>query len=46
MSTPRIPPLPLEGRDPRTEELLAPLRRPDGTEMNIITTLAHHPKLL
>ena len=46
MSTPRIPPLPLEGRDPRTEELLAPLRRPDGTEMNIFTTLAHHPKLL
>lgn len=43
---PRIPPLPQEGRDPRTEELLAPLRRPDGTELNIFTTLARHPKLL
>ena len=44
--SPRIPPLPVEGRDPRTEELLAPLRRPDGTELNIFTTLARHPKLL
>lgn len=46
MSTPRIPPLPREGRDPRTEELLAALRRPDGSELNIFTTLAHHPRLL
>lgn len=44
--TPRIPPLPPERRDPRTEELLAPLRRPDGSELNIFATLAHHPKLL
>lgn len=43
---PRIPPLPREGRDPRTEALLAPLARPDGTELNIFTTLARHPKLL
>jgi alkylhydroperoxidase family enzyme len=43
---PRISPLPREGRDPRTEELLEPLRRPDGTELNIFATLAHHPKLL
>jgi alkylhydroperoxidase family enzyme len=43
---PRIPPLPRDGRDPRIEELLAPLRRPDGTELNIFATLAHHPKLL
>jgi 4-carboxymuconolactone decarboxylase len=42
---PRIPPLPVEGRDPRTEELLAPLRRPDGGELNIFATLARHPKL-
>ena len=42
---PRIPPLPVDGRDPRTEELLAPLRRPDGTELNIFATLARHPKL-
>ena len=42
---PRIPPLPVEGRDPRTEELLAPLRRPDGAELNIFATLARHPKL-
>jgi len=46
MTTPRIPPLPREGRDPRTEELLAGLRRPDGSELNIFATLAHHPKLL
>jgi 4-carboxymuconolactone decarboxylase len=43
---PRIPPLPREGRDPRTEELLASLRRPDGTDLNIFATLAHHPRLL
>jgi alkylhydroperoxidase family enzyme len=43
---PRIPPLPVEGRDPRTEELLASLRRPDGTELNIFSTLARHPRLL
>ena len=46
MSTPRIQPLPRDGRDPRTEELLAGLRRPDGSELNIFATLAHHPKLL
>jgi 4-carboxymuconolactone decarboxylase len=46
MSPPRIPPLPVDGRDPRTEELLAGLRQPDGRELNIFTTLAHHPKLL
>lgn len=43
---PRIPPLPREGRDPAVEELLAGLRRPDGTELNIFSTLARHPKLL
>ena len=42
---PRIPPLPADGRDPRTAELLAPLRRPDGTELNIFATLARHPKV-
>jgi alkylhydroperoxidase family enzyme len=46
MTTPRIPPLPREGRDPRTEELLAGLRRSDGPELNIFATLAHHPRLL
>jgi len=46
MPDPRIPPLPREGRDPRTEELLGALRRPDGSELNIFATLAHHPKLL
>jgi alkylhydroperoxidase family enzyme len=45
MPTPRIPPLPREGRDPRTEEMLAALRRPDGTELNIFATLARHPRL-
>jgi 4-carboxymuconolactone decarboxylase len=43
----RIPPTSPDERDERTEELLASmLRRPDGTEMNIFSTLAHHPKLL
>ncbi|MDP1820808.1 MAG: carboxymuconolactone decarboxylase family protein [Acidimicrobiales bacterium] len=46
MSPPRIPPLPHAGRDPRTEELLAGLRRADGTELHIFSTLAHHPRLL
>jgi alkylhydroperoxidase family enzyme len=43
---PRISPLATEGRDPRTEELLESLRRPDGSELNIFSTLAHHPRLL
>ena len=42
---PRIAPLPRDGRDPRTEELMAGLRGPDGTELNIFATLARHPKL-
>jgi 4-carboxymuconolactone decarboxylase len=42
---PRIPPLPAEGRDPQTEEMLAALRPPGGTELNIFSTLARHPKL-
>ena len=46
MTPPRIPPLPTAGREPRTEELLAGLRRPDGSELNIFVTLAHHPRLL
>lgn len=46
MTPPRIPPLPQEGREPRTEELLAALRGFNGTELNIFSTLAHHPKLL
>lgn len=46
MAPPRIPPLAPADRDPRTEELLAALRRPDGTDLNIFATLAHHPKLL
>jgi 4-carboxymuconolactone decarboxylase len=45
--TPRIPPTTASDRDERTEELLANMmRRPDGTDMNIFATLAHHPKLL
>jgi alkylhydroperoxidase family enzyme len=42
----RIPPTTLADRDERTEELLATMRREDGTDMNIFSTLAHHPKLL
>jgi 4-carboxymuconolactone decarboxylase len=45
--TPRIPPTTADDRNERTEELLANMmRRPDGTDMNIFATLAHHPKLL
>ena len=43
--TPRIPPLPVDGRESSVEAMLAPLRRPDGTELNIFSTLARHPKL-
>lgn len=45
--TPRIAPLAPDGRDERTEELLRSLRpHPDGDEMAIFATLAHHPRLL
>ena len=45
--TPRIPPTTPADREERTEQLLAGMmRRPDGTDMNIFATLAHHPKLL
>ena len=45
--TQRIPPTTPGDRDERTEELLSGmLTRPDGTVLNIFTTLAHHPKLL
>jgi 4-carboxymuconolactone decarboxylase len=44
---PRIPPLPKSARDDRTEELLRSMRRdPDGDDLNIFATLAHHPRLL
>ncbi len=45
--TPRLAPIPVEGRDPRTDHLLALLRfDPDGPDLNLFTTLAHHPRLL
>lgn len=44
--TKRIPPTTPADRDERTEELLAAMRRPDGTDLNIFATLAHHPRLL
>jgi alkylhydroperoxidase family enzyme len=43
---PRVPPLPKEGRDPKTAELLDGLSGFNGTELNIFATLAHHPRLL
>ena len=42
----RIPPTTPADRDERTEELLAAMRRSDGTDLNIFATLAHHPRLL
>ncbi len=46
MTPPRIPPLPRSERDERTEETASALRAPDGSELNIFATLAHHPRLL
>jgi alkylhydroperoxidase family enzyme len=43
---PRIPPLPTEGRDSKTAELLEALSGFNGTELNIFATLARHPRLL
>ena len=47
----RVPPVSPEERDERTEELLAGLRVPggegtEGRDMNLVATLAHHPRLL
>jgi alkylhydroperoxidase family enzyme len=47
--TPRIPPLPPDQRDERTEELLRTLRAgpgPGDGDLNIFATLARHPRLL
>jgi 4-carboxymuconolactone decarboxylase len=41
-----VAPVAQEGRDERTAAVLDSLRRPDGTELRIFATLAHHPKLL
>lgn len=46
MTPPRIPPLPAADRDPRTQEVLDGLGQTMGAELNIFTTLAHHPRLL
>jgi alkylhydroperoxidase family enzyme len=47
MTPPRIPPLPPDEREPRTEEFVRSLRfDPDGEDMNLFTTLARHPRLL
>jgi 4-carboxymuconolactone decarboxylase len=43
---PRIPPLPREGREPKTAELLEGLSAFNGMELNIFATLARHPRLL
>lgn len=47
MPGPRIPPLPPDDREPRTAELMDSLRfDPDGGDLNLFATLAHHPRLL
>ena len=44
---PRIAPLAPDQREPRTAELLQSLKfDPDGDDMNLFATLAHHPRLL
>ncbi|MFF9410345.1 carboxymuconolactone decarboxylase family protein [Streptomyces anandii] len=43
---PRLAPLPEDGWDPSTRELLAPIPRdPDGGVANVFTTLVRHPSL-
>src|SRR3954467_10343048 len=46
MTEPRIPPLPPDERDARTEEVLAGLRGTATEDMNLFATLARHPRLL
>src|SRR3546814_20959256 len=46
LTAPRIAPVPRDRRDEPTEERLAPLRRPDGSDLNLFATPAHHPRLL
>lgn len=46
MTSPRIAPLPAADRDPRTQEILDGLGQSMGAELNIFSTLAHHPRLL
>jgi alkylhydroperoxidase family enzyme len=43
---PRIPPLPKDGRDPKTAEILESLRGFSDVELNIFSTLARHPRLM
>jgi 4-carboxymuconolactone decarboxylase len=46
MTETRIPPLPPDRRDDRTEEVLAGIRGPATGDMNLFATLARHPRLL
>jgi AhpD family alkylhydroperoxidase len=46
MNEPRIPPLPPDEREPRTEEILAGLRGGATDDMNLFATVARHPRLL
>src|SRR3546814_19052865 len=46
MTAPRIAPVPRDRRDELTEEPLAPMRRPDGSDLHPFATLAHPPRLL
>jgi len=46
LATPRVPPLADADLDDEARDVVAGLRRPDGTLLNIFRTLARHPKLL
>jgi 4-carboxymuconolactone decarboxylase len=46
MTETRIPPLPPDRREARTEEVLAGIRGSATEDMNLFATLAHHPRLL
>lgn len=43
---PRVSPVPPAERSPQVQELLAAARLPDGTDLDLVATLAHHPGLL
>jgi alkylhydroperoxidase family enzyme len=45
LKEPRIKPLPESEANAEAMKLLNSRRRPDGTVMNLYTTLAHHPKM-
>jgi alkylhydroperoxidase family enzyme len=46
LEEPRLAPLEESQWDERQQELLTPLKRPDGSILNVLTTVGRHPDLL